>query len=279
MKVAMLGGSFDPIHTGHLFVADEVLNQFNFDRILFVPAKRAPHRADGPGPRVTDAHRAEMVRLADWVMDMSIVSVTFVGDGTSLLSCLFDNLSLGTAFEWREIGIYADDPDVGEILYAYTNAGDNYDIVPAYGGATLAEYEPDIYTKIGTITDVSAVTVPPSDLVSLATYNAHIADKSAHGNQWTLVNTNYTASKGEKMMVDTSSAAREVTLPSNPAADDWVGFADYAKTFDVNKLTVKRAGSGEKIQGLNEDMDVDAMGASFSMVYIDATKGWVISLV
>ena len=45
MRVALLGGSFDPVHIGHLLIADEAASRFGYDRILFVPAAISPHKA------------------------------------------------------------------------------------------------------------------------------------------------------------------------------------------------------------------------------------------
>ena len=44
MKTAFFGGTFDPVHTGHLALAREVLKQGRADRILFVPAPVPPHK-------------------------------------------------------------------------------------------------------------------------------------------------------------------------------------------------------------------------------------------
>jgi nicotinate-nucleotide adenylyltransferase len=44
-RTAVLGGSFNPIHYGHLLLADEVLEQLGLDRVLFVPAGVPPHKA------------------------------------------------------------------------------------------------------------------------------------------------------------------------------------------------------------------------------------------
>jgi len=44
-RVAVLGGSFNPIHYGHLLLADDVLEQLDLDRVLFVPAAAPPHKA------------------------------------------------------------------------------------------------------------------------------------------------------------------------------------------------------------------------------------------
>ena len=61
-RVAVLGGSFNPIHYGHLLLADEILEQLGLDRVLFVPAAAPPHK---PAAQLAPAaDRFEMVRLA-----------------------------------------------------------------------------------------------------------------------------------------------------------------------------------------------------------------------
>jgi nicotinate-nucleotide adenylyltransferase len=61
-RVAVLGGSFNPIHYGHLLLADDVLEQLALDRVLFVPAGTPPHK---PATLLAPAaDRFEMVRLA-----------------------------------------------------------------------------------------------------------------------------------------------------------------------------------------------------------------------
>ena len=61
-RVAVLGGSFNPIHYGHLLLADDVCEQLALDRVLFVPAASPPHK---PLTLLAPAaHRFEMVRRA-----------------------------------------------------------------------------------------------------------------------------------------------------------------------------------------------------------------------
>lgn len=61
-KIGVLGGTFDPVHQGHLTLAAEALRLFGLDQILFVPAATSPHKQ---GRDTTPAqHRLEMLRLA-----------------------------------------------------------------------------------------------------------------------------------------------------------------------------------------------------------------------
>lgn len=62
MKIAVLGGSFNPIHIGHLILADSVCKTLGYEKILFVPTATPPHKA--MSCEVAAADRLEMVRLA-----------------------------------------------------------------------------------------------------------------------------------------------------------------------------------------------------------------------
>jgi len=61
-KVGILGGTFDPIHIGHLFLAENAYCQFGLDTVLIMPTGNPPHKTD---KEVTDKmHRNKMVQLA-----------------------------------------------------------------------------------------------------------------------------------------------------------------------------------------------------------------------
>ena len=62
MKLAIFGGTFDPIHAGHLAVAREAAARFQLDRILFIPAAHPPHKAGVTHAPYDD--RVHMVALA-----------------------------------------------------------------------------------------------------------------------------------------------------------------------------------------------------------------------
>jgi len=61
-RFALYGGTFDPVHTGHLEIARRVTELFEIEKLLFVPAHMAPHKIGRP---VTDPiHRYAMLALA-----------------------------------------------------------------------------------------------------------------------------------------------------------------------------------------------------------------------
>ena len=79
-------------------------------------------------------------------------------DGTVTVGGVFTNDQTNDGFYYRELGLYADDPDedVGEVLYCYGNCGDLAEWIPPTGGATIVEKTIDIVTAIGTATNVTA---------------------------------------------------------------------------------------------------------------------------
>src|SRR5579871_6873413 len=62
LQIGLLGGTFDPIHIGHLRLAEEAREQLGLDRVLFLPAPHPWRKAGRPITPV--AHRLAMVRLA-----------------------------------------------------------------------------------------------------------------------------------------------------------------------------------------------------------------------
>ncbi len=61
-KIGIIGGTFDPIHYGHLFIAETALDKLNLDKIIFIPAGIPPHKNQS---LITDSFkRVDMVKLA-----------------------------------------------------------------------------------------------------------------------------------------------------------------------------------------------------------------------
>ena len=59
--IGVFGGTFDPIHFGHLRLAEDMADALGLDRVLIIPAGQPPHRG---APRTAASHRLEMVRRA-----------------------------------------------------------------------------------------------------------------------------------------------------------------------------------------------------------------------
>lgn len=57
-----MGGTFDPVHIGHLILGESARVQFSLEKVLFMPSGNPPHKKNRDG--ATNEERVEMVRLA-----------------------------------------------------------------------------------------------------------------------------------------------------------------------------------------------------------------------
>ena len=78
---------------------------------------------------------------------------------------------------------------------------------------------------------------------------------------------------GRGYFVNNTSAAGLVKLPASAATGDLVSIKDYAGNFGTNGLTIQR--NSHNIQGIAANSEITTDRASVSLVYIDATKGWL----
>lgn len=61
-KIGIMGGTFDPVHNGHLLIAENAYEQLSLNEVRFIPTGRAPHKQE---KKITDGiHRMRMVELA-----------------------------------------------------------------------------------------------------------------------------------------------------------------------------------------------------------------------
>ena len=61
-RIGIFGGSFDPVHLGHLWIAEAAREQLSLDQVRWIPAATSPLKPHGP--TASDEHRLQMVRLA-----------------------------------------------------------------------------------------------------------------------------------------------------------------------------------------------------------------------
>lgn len=124
MTVGLFGGTFDPIHRGHIDVARAARRALDLDQVWLIPSKQPPHRAQ---PRASAAHRFAMAALAVanedglYVSDveMDVVGPTYTIDTAERVSSLYPALHTPLTFitgadafldikTWRSYGTLLD---------------------------------------------------------------------------------------------------------------------------------------------------------------------------
>jgi len=90
-RLGILGGTFNPVHLGHLIIASFAADELGLDRVLFMPAQTPPHK---PGSGIIDAgHRSTMVRLAiDEDPRFAFSDMDLLDEGPSYTVALLDRV-------------------------------------------------------------------------------------------------------------------------------------------------------------------------------------------
>jgi hypothetical protein len=95
------------------------------------------------------------------------------------------------------------------------------------------------------------------------------------GTSWQAEKTSgFTAVAGEGYFCNTTSGAFTVTLPGSPTLGDEVSIVDASGTADTNNITINR--NGNNIQGSAENLTISVERAAFTLVYFNATQGWIL---
>jgi len=138
-------------------------------------------------------------------------------------------------------------------------------------GTTAAYFTLTIQTVSGTGV---ALPVGSTSLVYSDGTNVHLGlqTKGYH-----TPDADYTAVAGDQVLVNTSgsgaSAPVTITLPASPSVGNEVTFIDSGNNFAANNLTVARNGSN--ILGSASDLTVSTNSSAFTLVYVNATRGWI----
>ena len=104
---------------------------------------------------------APLTALISQKATVEVDSVRVVNTSTAQVAGFFSNADISTGFWWRETGVFAQDPDMGEILYGYTNAGDAGDYIPTVADNRVEKY---IYCSIAVASATTVdITIPSSD--------------------------------------------------------------------------------------------------------------------
>jgi hypothetical protein len=115
----------------------------------------------------------DLAALVHEVKSIPITTLKNTNDGKATIGGVLTNQGLSTGFYWRELGLFAQDPVLGEILYCYGNAAALAEYISAGGGADILEKQINIVAIIGNATNISAtinnslVYASPQDVASL----------------------------------------------------------------------------------------------------------------
>jgi len=132
----------------------------------------------------------------------------------------------------------------------------------------------NIISQSGTTITIGA----SGDTVSLASG----ASQSGFGrtgtvnwNTTVITSTPTTGVNGVGYFINSSGGAKTINLPASPSAGDIMAVSDYAQSSETNNITIGRNGSN--IQGDASDLVIANNGFAFTLVFVDATKGWVVT--
>ncbi|WP_052339158.1 glycosyl hydrolase family 28-related protein [Gorillibacterium massiliense] len=95
--------------------------------------------------------------LVNQKMNLTLTKLKAQAPNKTVIGATLSNKDITAGFYFREIGVFAQDPDLGEILYAYANAGAGAEFIPANGGADTIEKALDVIVVVGQTANVTAV--------------------------------------------------------------------------------------------------------------------------
>jgi len=122
----------------------------------------------------------------------------------------------------------------------------------------------------------TGVTLPVGSTTVLYSDGTNITGKLQTKGYYTPPST-YTAVNGDQLLINTSGSgigtAVTINLPASPAIGNEVHFIDSGNAFASNNLTIGRNSSN--ILGAASNLVVSTNGAAFTLVYVNATRGWI----
>lgn len=112
--------------------------------------------AVGDGELPDGTNLIDLSALINEKESLNLTDLFVDGSGNARARATVSNQGLATGFYIREIGLFANDPDKGEILYCVANAGQYADFLPAGTGSDIVESTLDLVTIVGNAENVTA---------------------------------------------------------------------------------------------------------------------------
>ena len=167
MKIGILGGTFDPIHLGHLGAASAARRALSLDRVLLLPSRTPPHRA--MEPRASVFHRFAMAAIAAADHDFSVSDLEVRRDGPSYTALTLEALHregfapaqlffITGSDAFADVGTWYDYPRILQMA--------NFVIVSRPGAPRVSELIPDPQSQIPNAPTVYSVEANTPDVSS-----------------------------------------------------------------------------------------------------------------
>ncbi len=153
---------------------------------------------------------SELTDLIHEVKSLPITELKVLPGGKASVKGILTNQGLVTGFYWREIGLFATDPDIGEILYCYGNAGALAEYIPAGGGSEILEKQVSIKSIVGNAQNITATIEQSLVFATQQDLDDHANAIAAHGAT--------SAATPNKIIIRDSNGRAKVAAPS--AYDD-----------------------------------------------------------
>jgi hypothetical protein len=132
---------------------------------------------------------------------------------------------------------------------------------------------------------VGDISTRPTGVAGYMRYNSELAMFEGYssgqwsglggGNPWLTKTANYTATNNDRLFVDTTSNAINITLPLSPLVGDNVRIVDVAGKFGTNNCTVLR--NGKLIMSLTQDLIISTAYSAIVLTYSGSTYGWILT--
>lgn len=178
-RIGVMGGSFDPIHNGHLVLAEQVRTRFQLEKVIFIPAGNPPHKE----AVVRKEHRYNMTKLATEDneffevsrLEMDKTEKTYTIDTIRTLKELYGEdtelFFITGADAIIELSMWKDFTELLKIckFIGATRPGVDENYLREKIDALVSEYKADI-----TITQVPALAISSTDIRRRIKYNSSI---------------------------------------------------------------------------------------------------------
>lgn len=201
---------------------------------------------------------SDLTDLVSSVVDMQITSIE-KGDGVVKLEGSFDNSILNAGIYAKELGVFAEDPDIGEILYAYANAGEFPAYIPADSSNSFERITMRVLVAVGDAENIEAVIgefagyVTKEELVghTTAKNNPHevTAEQVGLGNVSNVTTNNQTPTFATSSKLATIISGETLSVILGKVRTAISALISHLSASNPHKITAAMLGAGKIVTG------------------------------